>query len=360
LIGLYAPEEADPVIRQAAREITVAGLDEHAGGPAALRARLALRRGHTDDARAEAEQALRACGQAGDRSHAQLARSVLAVVALRGADPVGAARHLALCQAEGGPGERARPAAHLDWLAFLVATDAMEAGPALAVLGRDFAGLADRPSLYLEEASAAPWLVRLALEAGQPTLAAAVVARISEVAGRMPDTGPGAAMLRATAGYARALAGRDVDALGRVRRDQLDPWTAALAAEDHGAGLLRENAGRGAPSCAADSLQAALSAFTAMGAHREAARLRSTLRRIGIRRRPVGAATRAPDAAGWAALTDIERTVAHLVGRGLTNHQASRQVFLSPHTVNYHLRQIFRKLGVRSRVEIARAIPREF
>lgn len=60
----------------------------------------------------------------------------------------------------------------------------------------------------------------------------------------------------------------------------------------------------------------------------------------------------------WGALTETEREIAGLVGRGLTNTQASRQVHLSPHTVNYHLRQIFRKLGVRSRAELARLMPR--
>ncbi|MCP2260038.1 regulatory protein, luxR family [Streptoalloteichus tenebrarius] len=57
---------------------------------------------------------------------------------------------------------------------------------------------------------------------------------------------------------------------------------------------------------------------------------------------------------GWDLLSDTERRIADLVGQGLTNRQVAARVFLSPHTVNYHLRQIFRKLDVRSRVELAR------
>jgi DNA-binding CsgD family transcriptional regulator len=53
-------------------------------------------------------------------------------------------------------------------------------------------------------------------------------------------------------------------------------------------------------------------------------------------------------------LSDPERDVARLVGAGLTNRQVARRLFLSPHTVNYHLRGIFRKLGISSRVELAR------
>jgi DNA-binding CsgD family transcriptional regulator len=59
---------------------------------------------------------------------------------------------------------------------------------------------------------------------------------------------------------------------------------------------------------------------------------------------------------GWTDLTDTERTVAELVARGMTNKRAGRLLFLSRHTVDYHLRRVFRKLGVNSRVELARVL----
>ncbi len=49
--------------------------------------------------------------------------------------------------------------------------------------------------------------------------------------------------------------------------------------------------------------------------------------------------------------------MARLAGEALTNRQIARRLYLSPHTVNYHLRQIFAKLGIRSRVELARIVP---
>lgn len=55
---------------------------------------------------------------------------------------------------------------------------------------------------------------------------------------------------------------------------------------------------------------------------------------------------------GWDSLTDTERSVTELVAQGKTNKQAAERLFLSPHTVSYHLRSIFRKLGVGSRVEL--------
>jgi DNA-binding CsgD family transcriptional regulator len=59
---------------------------------------------------------------------------------------------------------------------------------------------------------------------------------------------------------------------------------------------------------------------------------------------------------GWKDLTDTERTVAELVGTGLTNRETGRRMYSSPYTVDYHLRQIFRKLGIASRVELARLL----
>jgi DNA-binding CsgD family transcriptional regulator len=59
---------------------------------------------------------------------------------------------------------------------------------------------------------------------------------------------------------------------------------------------------------------------------------------------------------GWAELTDAERTVADLVAQGLTNKQTAKRMIMSHHTVDYHLRSVYRKLGVSSRVEVARLL----
>jgi DNA-binding CsgD family transcriptional regulator len=59
---------------------------------------------------------------------------------------------------------------------------------------------------------------------------------------------------------------------------------------------------------------------------------------------------------GWASLTDTERSVAHVVAEGLTNREAAERLFLSPHTVDFHLRSIFRKLGTNSRVHLTRLV----
>jgi DNA-binding CsgD family transcriptional regulator len=57
---------------------------------------------------------------------------------------------------------------------------------------------------------------------------------------------------------------------------------------------------------------------------------------------------------GWPSLTDTERTVAQLVAEAMTNASIAERMYLSRHTIDFHLRQIFRKLNIRSRVELAR------
>jgi DNA-binding NarL/FixJ family response regulator len=58
-------------------------------------------------------------------------------------------------------------------------------------------------------------------------------------------------------------------------------------------------------------------------------------------------------------LTEQERSVALLAREGLTNRQIGERLFLSAHTVEWHLRKVFRKLGVKSRTDLRSALPAE-
>jgi DNA-binding CsgD family transcriptional regulator len=57
---------------------------------------------------------------------------------------------------------------------------------------------------------------------------------------------------------------------------------------------------------------------------------------------------------GWDQLTGRQREIAALAGAALTNQQIADRLFLSRHTVNFHLRRVFQQLGISSRVQLVR------
>jgi DNA-binding NarL/FixJ family response regulator len=99
-------------------------------------------------------------------------------------------------------------------------------------------------------------------------------------------------------------------------------------------------------------LQRAEEAFAGFGAERLRRDAARELRRLGRR------VQRLPAASGVDGLTAREREIAGLVAAGRTNREIAEQLVLSTRTVDAHLRRIYGKLGVRSRVELAGRHPR--
>ena len=73
-----------------------------------------------------------------------------------------------------------------------------------------------------------------------------------------------------------------------------------------------------------------------------------------IKLRATGETARRRDPSTLDDLTPQELQIAGLVAAGMTNRQVAAQLYLSPRTIDYHLRKVFSKLGVASRTELAR------
>jgi DNA-binding CsgD family transcriptional regulator len=191
-----------------------------------------------------------------------------------------------------------------------------------------------------------PQMVRMAVAVDDRELAESAVAD----ANRRTELSPGVPSLAAIAAHASGLLNRDTDRLSEaVSLFERSPRSLALAAAWEDLGLAHQRQGNA--GSAIDALTQALVLFARAGATRDAARLRSGLRDLGIRRR---VATAEKPAAGWAAMTKSELAVAQLVADGLTNREVAERLFVSPHTVNTHLRHVFAKLDVNSRVDLTR------
>jgi DNA-binding CsgD family transcriptional regulator len=242
---------------------------------------------------------------------------------------------------------------HLVWLLALQAMargDAVAARDELRAGGGELTG-AGLPVLA-REVCTEPHLVRLALAAGDKALADAAVSDAEQRAGRNPDV----ASIAATASHARGLRYDDPDdLLAAVGRLDGGPRPLALASALEDLGRACATRARNEEGIAA--FGRALELYMTAGATWDSRRVRGRLRALGVRRRFVSAER---PASGWAALTDSELEVVRLVATGLTNRDTAERLFVSPHTIDTHLRHVFTKLDVNSRVELTRiALERE-
>nr|WP_218855014.1 LuxR family transcriptional regulator [Actinoplanes atraurantiacus] len=191
-------------------------------------------------------------------------------------------------------------------------------------------------------------LVEAAARSGRPDRAAAAAGRLDELA-----RAAGTDWALGTSACARAQISEGTaaeqlyrEAIERLGRTEVRVLL-ARARLLYGEWLRRE----GRRVDAREQLSGAFEALSRMGAEAFAERARRELQATGETVRPRAVAPVA------SVLTAQEAQIARLAGAGLTNPEIGAQLFLSPHTVEWHLRKVFAKLGIASRKQIRASLP---
>ncbi|MHA4813144.1 helix-turn-helix transcriptional regulator [Streptomyces aculeolatus] len=321
------------------------------GGPWAAglwhghRAELLAAAGRLEEARAEAETAL---GLADRTPPEDLlpARLVLARISMHCGDLATASQQLRMAERPAGEAAAAvKP--RLDWaLAQFHAASGRAAMTVRSLLDAE-QGAAPDPLLFAEAPTAAATLVRLAGQMGLGDEAAQAAGFARRLAERNPDV----TALAAGAAHADGILGNDLDALRRAAelyRLAGRPLAAGGALEDaaRARGARHEDA-------AARLLAAAADLYLDCGAQRDTARVQRKLRRLGVPHARAALGAQRPKS-GWESLTGAELRVVRAIVDGRTNREAAGVLFLSPHTVDSHLRRVFAKLDINSRVELTK------
>jgi DNA-binding CsgD family transcriptional regulator len=349
LVSVARLDEAFLVIEAGTRTAQQEGISANVRIWSMVRCRALFCAGRLADARAEAEAVIEMADELGGADFGYLnhiAIYILGLVALHTGDPAGIRearraaarlRHSQNCPSSGRLG--AWLDARLDEADGVRGSTVSLDVDTLDPLATGYLP-ASSPRLYSDSAA----LIRMLPQARKRTDGGTVADRIDGVAALHPDF----PFLQASATHARALSlGNSALGLQAAELHQADPRPLVRASVlEDAAGLLP--AGREAG--AVPLLDAALELYAAAGAERGAARVRGALRARGARR-PSG---RPRSSSDWPELTESELAVVRLVAQGATNREVAERIYISPHTVNSHLRHVFAKLGIRSRVELAR------
>jgi DNA-binding CsgD family transcriptional regulator/tetratricopeptide (TPR) repeat protein len=204
--------------------------------------------------------------------------------------------------------------------------------------------LADRHEVMFSPLASVE-LIEAASRTGRE-VAAPVLERLAEATSATGTDWAGAVEARC-----RALLSHDKEAetLYRQAIERLTPTALRLDLARtqllYGEWLRRERR----PREAREQLRAAHELFTEFGMDGFTERARVELRATGEHARKRTVETRIN-------LTPRETQISQLVAQGATNREIAEQLFVSPTTVEYHLRKVFSKLGVKSRTQLAHRI----
>jgi DNA-binding CsgD family transcriptional regulator len=214
--------------------------------------------------------------------------------------------------------------------------------------------------LDLVEGRPAATVERLTAEAGNLVVRIAATPHLLEAATRAAARPAGTEVFDRWAGRTgqaawlalrarcRALQAADDEAADQHFREALRRHTPGDFAEAHTQLLYGRNLRhRRRPAAAREHLRHAAETFRLLDAQPWADQADRELRAAGERIEPP---------ASGLTLTAQQERIARLVAAGATNREVAQELHLSPRTIDHHLRNVFARLGVRSRTELARRV----
>jgi DNA-binding CsgD family transcriptional regulator len=204
----------------------------------------------------------------------------------------------------------------------------------------------DTPELFVSDWARSE-LIEAAIRSGEPEMARTALEELVEhVRARTSAWGLGLeARARALLSDGERAERSYQEAIGRLGQTRLRPEL-ARAHLLYGEWLRRENRRVDARA----ELHKAHDLFSSIGMEAFAGRARTELSATGEKVRKRSVETRDE-------LTPQERQIAQLARDGLSNPEIGARLFLSPRTVEWHLRKVFTKLGITSRKELAGVLP---
>ena len=339
-----ASSELDAILDDARRR----GASWIIGFALTVRSELAWWTGHWAAARADAAEALR-WGE-------ELEQTVMTAFALVALARLDASRgDVATCRErmdralrEAGPYGLACTSIHVPGVLGLAALGVGELGEAVEHLEQAW-------SAAVKGGMSAPTVVPFAGDLVEAHIRAGNAARAAEVLAWLDERAAGGDLIFPAAAAARCRgllcddldpARRSFDEAARLHQRHPVPFERARTLLCHGEVLRRLRR----PAAARPLLREALAVFDRLGARPWAARAETELAATGVHRGP----RTDTEPLGLDTLTPQELQIARVVADGLNNAEAAAVLYLSRKTVEAHLTRVYRKLGLRSRLDLAR------
>ncbi|MEV6609077.1 helix-turn-helix transcriptional regulator [Kutzneria sp. NPDC051319] len=293
LSDIHIADQAAGVVTTIQNLVDSAGLHAFGALVPSLRSLLDLQAGRYDEALEQVDETVATAAERACTAGVKLALSVAATVYLARNEPGRAAEALHAYHTNTTDYELPDSVARATFAEIALVAAAEGPRAAAEQIRANWRALATTSGCFVEDLTRPSWLVAVARRAGDAELAGRALAAIERLAG----DNPGVPLLGRAAGYARS-------------------------------------AFEGQPLCPRSVLD--------VGAARTAPCHDPV--------KPPGPRTSLGE------LSEREDEIARLVARGLTNRQVATHLGISPHTVNFHLRRIFRKLSITTRVRLSHLI----